>query len=142
MTTQAQIIPAATPIEWRKRTPLHEKLGPRAMRFFWPASAALPSPATPQLVTVAFDPSAAIDRVIGFYLSIASAAQPTEVLMSESLTNWQFSYTYPGGKGVTVWGNMETLPGRMALSVSFSVDVPTPIYLSLFNYEVVPCILA
>ena len=132
-------IATATPLSWRKITPLHRKLGARSLRFVYPAGANLPRVATPLTIAKEFTAGRDMDRFIGFCLSIAASPVPANFLMSDGFTGWQFSYYYPGAKGIFIMGNVETLPEQSDLTVSFDAAVTGTVYLALFNFEVVPC---
>src|SRR5271166_6076010 len=108
------------PLPWRKITPLHKQLGARAIRFVYTNGTGLPLTATPQTMFLRYGPDTGIDRIVGFNLSIANSATPTNFALNENATGWQFSFVYPGSKGVYILGNVETLPDEVNLTWSFS----------------------
>jgi hypothetical protein len=134
---------ASTPLPWRKKAPLHIKLGTRSLRAVYAASAVVPSPAAPATLNLRYDASTAIDRIIGFCLSVAPNNTAFQFLLQELNTGWFFAYTYgAANRGLFVKTNIETLPDEVSLSWSFSADPPAAIYMSFFNEEVVPVVIS
>jgi len=128
-----------TPLPWRKVTPLHRSLGARSERFSYTSGQGLPSQATPQTINARYDASTALDRIIGFTLSIgAGDATPCEFVLQELNTGWFIDYSYPGTKGAYLSANIETLPDEVALQFYFTADLIAPVYLSFQNFEIVP----
>jgi len=143
MPFQAAIAPvASTPLPWRKSTPLHRKLGARALRVVYGASTVVPSPATPAGFNLRYDASTSVDRIIGFALSVQATATAFQFLLQELNTGWFLNYTYSSNRGLLLKTNIETLPDEIAVQWSFSADPPVPIYMSFFNIEVSPVIIA
>jgi hypothetical protein len=138
MATYPNFVATAMPMTWRKITPLHKKLGARAIRFVYPSGVGLPLVASPALLNFRFGPEIAIDRIIGFTLAIQSVATASNFYVKELNTGWSFSYAYGGSKGCYVKENIETLPDEISLSFSFSAALASDVYLSFFNFEVVP----
>src|SRR5271154_6158102 len=115
-------MPIAIPLPWRKRLPLHQKLGVRAMRFYYPAGNNAPVGAANAASTLQlrYDPTTAIDRIIGFNFSVQQQNSAFTFQMQELNTFWQFSYTYSQNRGLFVAGNVETLPDEVNLQWYFS----------------------
>lgn len=133
----------ATPLPWRKGSPLHKKLGARAMRVAYGASTVVPSPGTPATINLRYDASTAIDRIIGFCLSVAPNNTAFQFLLQELNTGWFLAYTYgAANRGLFIKANIETLPDEVSLQWSFSADPPAAIFMSFFNEEVVPVVIA
>ena len=138
MPTVSRSIPLAMPMNWRKRSPLSDKLGTRSLRFSYPGGSNVPLIATPQAIELRYGAEAGIDRLIGFNLSIQQSATPTSFYMFESNTGWQYSFNFGGGnKGVYVLGNVETFPDEVNLTFSFSASPGSNVDLAFFNFEVV-----
>lgn len=128
-----------TPLPWRKITPLHRTLGARAERFSYTSGQGLPSAAAPQIINQRYDAVNALDRIIGFTMSImAGDATPCEFVIQELNTGWFLDYSYPGTKGAYLSANIETLPDEVALQFYFTADLATAVYLSFQNIEIVP----
>jgi hypothetical protein len=139
--TQPGVLPLVTPLTWRKLTPLHKKLGARAMRFMYNAGAS-PLLANMGGIEFRYDAVSAIDRVIGFCLSIgppSGASAASTFTISDANTGWNFNVLWSGAAPLYVMGNAETYADMANLSWNFDVQVQAPVYLSLFNVEVVPC---
>jgi hypothetical protein len=136
------VIPTmSAPLSWRKTTPLHNKLGSRAIRFPYALGAALPSPANPQIVNMRFEGVTAMDRIIGFNVAWTntSSSSPCDFVMTEANTGWISALTYLGVGAVRFSGNMETMPDEINLSFYWTAPlVGSVAYVSLFNNEVVP----
>lgn len=125
------------PLPWRKVTPLHTKLGVRAQRFAYTATQATPTPTVPQAINLRYDASTAIDRIVGFTLSVGSGGAACEFLIQELNTGWFLDYSLPGTKAVYLSANIETLPDEVSLQFSFSANVGALVYLSFQNIEIV-----
>jgi hypothetical protein len=135
------MLPQATPLPWRKITHLHRSLGPRALRFAYPGGVGMPLTASPATIATPYASSAGIDRIVGFTLSIAQTALATDFTMRELNTGWQFGYSYNGGRSLFIMGNVETLPDMIDLQFSFDTQLASNVYLSFFNFEVVPVLV-
>lgn len=131
----------ATPLPWRKVTPLHRRLGARSIRFVYAGGAGLPQTASPQSLAFRYDAVNAMDRVVGFTVSIANAAGPADFVVLELNTGWFFDYTWPGSKGALVTGNVETLPNEVNLQFWFSASISGNVYVAFQNIEVVPALI-
>lgn len=130
--------PLFMPMSWRKITPLHRKLGARAVRYNYPAGVGLPLTASPQTINTRYGAEAAIDRIIGFTFSIQTSAIASNFYLQENNTGWQFSFDFGGNKGVFCQANIETLPDEVDLTWSFSANPNSNVYLAFYNFEVVP----
>jgi len=131
------------PLPWRKYTPLHKKLGARAMRYIYPLGVGLPiAGSSPATLNFRGDAVSTMDRVLGFTLSIQKVATASDFLLQELNTGWFQSYSYAGTRGLFLANNIETLPDEVSLQWSFSVAMATNVYLSFTNIELVPCIHA
>lgn len=129
---------AAVPLSWRKVAPLHRSYGARSLRYSFIGGNGMPLTASPLILNNKFTAGQIMDRIIGFNLSIQASAVSTNLYMQELNTGWQFSYTYPGVKGVYIMGNIETLPDEINLSVAFDTQISGNIYLAFYNFEIVP----
>ena len=132
--------PAGTfaPLPWRRITPLNKQLGPRSLRFNYPGGVGIPLLASPQTISLRYGPEVGIDRLIGFTLAIANTVTPTVFTLTENNTGWLYSFNYPGNKGVFNLINIETLPDEASLTWTFTVNPSANVYLSFFNFEIVP----
>lgn len=128
----------ASPLPWRKVTPLHRRLGARSIRFVYLGGAGLPLTASPQSLAFRYDAINAMDRIIGFTVSIANAAGPSDFTISELNTGWFYDFTWPGSKGALVQGNVETLPDEVNLQFSFSSAISGNVYVAFANIEHIP----
>ncbi len=131
---------AAVPLSWRKISPLHKQLGVRSARFVYPGGGGAPVLATPAIMNFRYGPEAGMDRIIGFSLLLGKGADTPEFTMSELATGWLFDHVFTAGQGATVYGNIETLPDEINLSFSFAAATTRNVYLSFFNFEVVPAL--
>lgn len=134
--TVANDIGLRSPLGWRSISPLHRKLGSRAIRFTYPAGGA---PTTAAVMKFRYDATTAMDRVVGFCISSAAGGTTGfSVTLNELNTGWQWASTVGGTKPFYVKENIETFVDEVDLTWVFSAAPDVPIYMSFFNFEVSP----
>jgi len=129
-----------TPLSWRKVSPLHKQLGARSLRFVYPAGNGAPTIAAPQSLYLRYGPETGIDRLIGFSIMLGKGADAPELTMSELATGWLFDHVFTANQGASVFGNLESMPDEINLAFSFAAATTRNVYLSFFNFEVVPAL--
>jgi hypothetical protein len=127
-----------TPVPWRKVTPLHSKLGARAARLVYASGVNAPTTAAPLTINFRYGPEAAMDRIVGFNVMLGAGADSPELTISELATGWFFDRLFVAGQGAMIYGNIETLPDMVDLKIAFAAATTRNVYISLFNFEVVP----
>jgi len=128
------------PLPWRKVSPLHKQLGTRSLRFVYPGGNGAPVTATPQSLYLRYGPEAGIDRIIGFSVLLDKGADTPDLSINELATGWTFEHVFTANQGASVFGNVETLPDEVNLTFSFAAATTRNVYVSFFNFEVVPAL--
>ena len=125
------------PLPWRKETNLHREMGARVLRYKWSTAETPPTPAAPLLIDFEYS-GTTLDRIVGFSLASGSTTTAAIFLMEELNTGWVYSARYTANTSLRALDNIETLPDRVSLRISWSADPVGPLCLSFYNFEVVP----
>lgn len=139
----AQVTPySAIPLPWRSITPLHRKLGARALRYVYTGGTNLPQTSTPANLQLQFANTEAIDRIVAYSLSIGVALAGANFTIQEANTGWRQTYTYNAGRGLFLTNTLETLPDTCNLTWWFDAALGVDTVVTFYNVELVPFIFA
>jgi hypothetical protein len=133
----------STPLPWRpyRDTKLHHQLGKRSYRFYYPAAANIPVTGTAfGTLNFRYGPEVSMDRVIGMYLACLNPTVNASFGIQDLYSNWIGSRVFTAGYGSVTYLNVETMPDSANLQWSFSVWPGAPVYLTFYNFEVIPFI--